>query len=259
MTLLSIITVCYNSKTTIAETIESVLSQSFKNYEYIVIDGGSTDGTVDIIKKYKSKFGGRLSYVSEKDKGVYNAMNKGIKKAKGKWIHLLNSDDTYMHQESLEVIFKDEKQIQSLDHYDWILSNVELKGRVLKPIRDAGHYSVPHPGMLVRKVFYSRNGFYPEKFSIISDAVFINSFIYKAKYILLDSSFVSMKARGLSDRLTLLRLKEYAFFLLNYNRASLIIKIILFLNVFTRINLVKQLKLCSHFEFENSKLKKINA
>jgi len=75
----SIITVCFNSKYTIRRTIESVLGQTYKPAEYIIVDGGSTDNTVGIIKEYMPLFGGRMKYVSERDHGIYDAMNKGIR------------------------------------------------------------------------------------------------------------------------------------------------------------------------------------
>ena len=98
--LFSIITVSYNSKETIEQTILSVLNQTYKNIEYIIIDGGSTDGTIEIIKKYESK----ISYwVSEPDKGIYDAMNKGASKANGRYIAFLNSDDWY-EENTIEIV-----------------------------------------------------------------------------------------------------------------------------------------------------------
>jgi glycosyltransferase involved in cell wall biosynthesis len=88
--LISIITIVYNGITTLEQTILSVINQTYKNSEYIIIDGGSTDSTVDIIKKYEKHF---AYWLSEPDKGIYNAMNKGIKLSSGKYIALLNSDD----------------------------------------------------------------------------------------------------------------------------------------------------------------------
>ena len=89
----SIITVCYNSEKTIRRTFESVLSQSFTDYEYIVVDGNSKDSTVEIIKEYEPKFNGRMHWISEPDNGIYDAMNKGIRMAKGDFINMMNSDD----------------------------------------------------------------------------------------------------------------------------------------------------------------------
>lgn len=92
--LISVITVCFNSESTIKQTIESVLSQ-LGDFEYLIIDGGSTDNTIDIIKKYETKFNGKLRWISESDNGWYDAMNKGIHMAKGSFICFLNSDDSF--------------------------------------------------------------------------------------------------------------------------------------------------------------------
>lgn len=89
----SLITVTYNSGATLKDTIESVLSQDYNNIEYIIIDGKSTDNTLNIIQKYEPLFSGRIKYISEKDNGLYDAMNKGIMKATGDIIGILNSDD----------------------------------------------------------------------------------------------------------------------------------------------------------------------
>lgn len=90
----SIITVTYNSEKTIEQTIKSVLAQTYQNIEYIIVDGASTDNTIKIIERY-SELDGRIRYISEKDNGIYDAMNKGIKMASGDVIALLNSDDYY--------------------------------------------------------------------------------------------------------------------------------------------------------------------
>ncbi len=93
--LFSIVTVCYNSEKTIERTIKSILSQTEKDFEYIIIDGASTDGTLDIVYRYKPDFGEKLRVFSEKDKGIYDAMNKGIGKAVGTLVGMVNSDDYY--------------------------------------------------------------------------------------------------------------------------------------------------------------------
>lgn len=94
--LVSVITVCYNSETHIAEAMESVLAQSYPHVEYIVVDGGSTDSTMDIVRSFAERFGERLTWASEPDDGIYDAMNKGIALCSGELIGLLNSDDAYL-------------------------------------------------------------------------------------------------------------------------------------------------------------------
>lgn len=91
----SIITVCFNSEETIERTIISVLSQSYQNFEYIIVDGASTDGTLGIVEKYVEKYPDKIKLISEKDDGIYDAMNKGIRVASGDLIGIVNSDDYY--------------------------------------------------------------------------------------------------------------------------------------------------------------------
>lgn len=99
---ISVVTVCYNAVATLENTILSVLNQTYSNIEYIVIDGGSKDGTIDIIKKYEE----RLTYwKSEPDKGIYDAMNKGIAVATGEWINFMNAGDTFCDSKVIESLF----------------------------------------------------------------------------------------------------------------------------------------------------------
>lgn len=97
--LISVVTVSYNAVSTIEQTILSVINQTYPHIEYIIIDGGSTDGTVDIIKKYADKI---AYWVSEPDKGIYDAMNKGIKVATGEWINFMNSGDCLYRNDTIE-------------------------------------------------------------------------------------------------------------------------------------------------------------
>ncbi|WP_455673673.1 glycosyltransferase family 2 protein [Phocaeicola sp.] len=100
--LISVITVSYNAVSTIESTILSVINQTYPNIEYIIIDGGSTDGTVDIIKKYAD----RISYwVSERDDGIYAAMNKGVNIAKGEWVNFMNSGDSFYDNNIISNVF----------------------------------------------------------------------------------------------------------------------------------------------------------
>lgn len=100
---ISIVTVVFNRKDEFEETIENILSQTYDNLEIIIIDGGSTDGTVDVIKKYNHKI---AYWVSESDKNIYHAMNKGIIKATGKWINFMNAGDLYYEKNVIKNVFK---------------------------------------------------------------------------------------------------------------------------------------------------------
>ncbi|MBE5321998.1 glycosyltransferase [Pedobacter sp. MR2016-19] len=100
--LITIITVCYNAVQTLEQTILNIISQDCKDYEYIVVDGGSSDGTLEIIKKYSNKI---TQWVSEPDKGIYDAMNKGAAIARGKWLCFMNSGDTFYNTNTLVELF----------------------------------------------------------------------------------------------------------------------------------------------------------
>ena len=103
---ISIITVCYNSASTIRDTFESVLRQTYSDIDYVVIDGNSNDETVSIIKEYEQRFNGKMRWISESDNGLYDAMNKGIKMAAGDIIGILNADDYYASNTVIENICK---------------------------------------------------------------------------------------------------------------------------------------------------------
>jgi glycosyltransferase involved in cell wall biosynthesis len=100
--LLSIVTVCYQAENLLAETLNSVMSQTFQSFELVIVDGGSSDKTVSIAEQYHSKIG---TLISEKDKGIYDAMNKGIQLAKGDWIYFLNAGDCLYDNQVLEHVF----------------------------------------------------------------------------------------------------------------------------------------------------------
>ena len=111
----SIVTATYNSSKTVRDTIESVLSQTYKDYEYIIIDGVSKDNTLEIVREYEPKFEGRMKIFSEKDKGIYDAMNKGFHRATGDVLMLINSDDLFARPDALELVVKEFEKHPEVD------------------------------------------------------------------------------------------------------------------------------------------------
>lgn len=199
---ISIITICFNSEKTIEDTIKSVLNQTYTNYEYLIIDGLSKDNTLNIIKSYEKKFKGKLKYISEKDKGLYDAFNKGIKLASGDIIGIINSDDILNGKD----VFK--KIIDNIGNNDGIYSDVLLLDENLKnPIRNFisgnpkknGIFHPAHPTLYLRKKVYEEIGEYNINYKIAADLDLMLRVInndYKLKYV--KDYFVLMRAGGIS-------------------------------------------------------------
>lgn len=206
---ISIITISYNSEKTIRSTIESVLCQSYVNYEYIIIDGASNDDTVSIIKEYEPKFKGKLKWLSEHDNGIYSAINKGINISTGDVIGILNSDDFFSSTRVLEIIHTSFK----LESIDAIYGDVHYvnHSNLSKPIR---YYSsanfkpsmmrmgfMPaHPSFYVRSHCYKKLGFYNENYKIAADFELLLRFIFihKINVHYLPFDFVTMRIGGVS-------------------------------------------------------------
>lgn len=157
----SIITICYNSASTVEETIRSVLGQDYPNIEYIIIDGASQDNTLEIVRRYESKI---AVIVSEKDRGIYDAMNKGLSQATGDLIGILNSDDTYAYAEVISDVVK---QIGAADSLYADLKYVDgLSGQVKRHWRSGTYakekflmgWMPPHPTFFVKTECYQKFG-----------------------------------------------------------------------------------------------------
>lgn len=171
---ISIITVSYNAVSTIEQTISSVVNQSYPNIEYIVIDGGSTDGTVDIIKKYKDKI---AYWISEPDGGIYDAMNKGISVATGDYVYFLGADDALLNVDIIGNVTEDFKQLHA-DIYSYgvyMVRSYDNKQRYVGnkhahkhryPIR-----MIPHQGMFV-KTPLAQSIMFDVKYKIAADHKF---------------------------------------------------------------------------------------
>ena len=169
---ISIITTCYNSSKTIEDTIKSVLNQDYDVFEYIIVDGLSTDGTLDIVKSYESKFKGKMHIISEKDNGMYDALNKGIKASTGDIVGIINSDDVLFDNH----VFSHINDAFS-DTTDVLYGNVVYCDSSLTvPIRDyisgkrkRNDWCPAHPTMYIKRSVFDKIGFYNLKYKVSSD------------------------------------------------------------------------------------------
>jgi glycosyltransferase involved in cell wall biosynthesis len=155
---ISIVTVCYNAVATLENTILSVLNQTYSNVEYIVIDGGSKDGTVDIIKNYKD----RLAYwISEPDKGIYDAMNKGIAVATGEWINFMNAGDILHDKDVLAQLVPQINPNTTIAYGDTLLIHKYTQEiRENLAIEEMSHQMVPgHQATFIRTAFHKAHPF----------------------------------------------------------------------------------------------------
>ena len=173
---ISIITVCYNSEKTISGTIESVLQQEYDDYEYIIVDGGSTDSTLEIIRKFEPQFQGRLRFVSEKDNGIYDAMNKGIRMATGNIIGIVNSDD-YLEDGCFKHVAEHWKEGEHFQVLYGMLRFVNQGGEELE-IRMSHHRNMKnqmiyHPSTFVSKTIYDELFMYDLQYRYSSDLDFL--------------------------------------------------------------------------------------
>jgi len=202
----SIITVCFNSAKTIRDTIESVLSQDYPGIEYIVIDGGSSDQTLEIAKEYADRI---AVIVSEKDHGIYDAMNKGIALASGDIVGMLNSDDVYINEHAVSELIKKMQDAKA----DSVFADLVFvdPGNLNKVLRyyDSSYFNpnkfrfgwMPaHPTFFVKKVLYDRVGPYSLDYQISSDYEMLIRLLWvqKASYAYLQKPVVRMRHGGAS-------------------------------------------------------------
>jgi glycosyltransferase involved in cell wall biosynthesis len=215
MNKISIITVCYNSAETIESTLKSVVSQDYGNIEYILVDGQSTDGTLNIIDRYKEKI---TILVSEKDGGIYFAINKGIALATGEVIAILHADDFYTDASVISKVMSS-FQASALDTLYGDLQYVDRResSRIIRNWK-AGAYNVqsflkgwmpPHPSFFVRKSCYTKYGFYNTQLKSSADYELMLRLLYKHKcstcYV--PEVLVKMRVGGQSNKSLMNRYK----------------------------------------------------
>ncbi len=229
---ISLITVCYNAKNTIEHCIQSVAAQSYKNLEYIIIDGGSTDGTVEIINQYREHVN---VFLSEPDQGIYDAMNKGIKLAGGDIIGMLNADDSFADNGVLTAVAEAFQQPDALITYG-DLNYVNAAGAIIRKWR-SGVYKTglfnrgwmpPHPTFYCKRELFSRFGYYSLEYGTAADYELMLRFIHLngtyAYYI--KKVLINMKVGGISNKNFNARVKGLFFDLKAMNKNGVIIPII---------------------------------
>lgn len=207
---ISIVTVTYNSTNTIACTIESVLKQKYEDYEYIVVDGGSKDATVDIIKEWEPKFNGRMRWISEKDKGMYDGINKGIRMSTGDVVGIINSDDFYHREDIFQIIndaFKAHKGIEAIYGDVRFVNPNNLNKTVryyssknFKPWRFRFGFMPAHPTFFTYKRNFEKYGFYKYDYHIAADYELLIRHLYvnKVPSLYVPVDFMKMRTGGRS-------------------------------------------------------------
>lgn len=207
---ISIITATYNSGQTLTDTLESVLRQSYTGIDYVIVDGGSKDNTLDIIRRYEPRFEGHMRWISEPDKGIYDAMNKGIRMATGDVVGLLNSDDFYTSNDVLETVAK----TMSDPNVDAVYGDIHYvndndltrcvryySSRVFRRGLMRMGFMPAHPSFYCRRAIYERYGTFDTSLRIAADfenllrLIFVNRI--RTKYIPVD--FVTMRTGGASS------------------------------------------------------------
>lgn len=206
---ISIITATYNSGSTLRDTLDSILRQSYTDYEVIIQDGCSRDNTLAVVKEYEPIFGGRMKCVSEKDHGLYDAMNRGISRATGDVVGILNSDDFYTSDNILKQIAEGIKDVDAVYGDIHFVNDDDLNKCVryyssknFRPWRMRWGYMPAHPSFYCRREVYEKNGLFSLDYKLAADYDILIRFLCKAKiktkYLPLD--MVTMRTGGASTK-----------------------------------------------------------
>ena len=232
---ISLITVVYNNKTVIEDAIRSVLSQNYKDIEYIIIDGASTDGTLNIIDKYKKKIS---RVVSEKDNGTYDAMNKGLKLATGDIVGCLNSDDFYANNNVISTVakvFSERKVDCCYSDLDYVSKNKtekvvrKWKSRYYEDGLFRKGWHPPHPTLFIKKDVYRKYGYFNLDLKIGADYELMLRFLEKHRInsYYIPEVLIKMRIGGSSNRSIMQILKAnyecYKAFKINGMKPNLLI------------------------------------
>ena len=213
--LVSIITIIFNEKESLKKTINSVINQTYENIEYIIIDGGSTDGTIEVIRYYEKQID---VWVSEPDNGIYDAMNKGLKLASGQWINFLNAEDTFFSNDTLSEIFRNENNNKFKFIYgDWI--NVNSKGLnfYVKSQSSLNEKYLRYKFQLNHQSLFVKNNKIPDFdliYKIKADYQWVIDIVKELKdedILYIPKALVNYDCEGISSTSLLLNVKEYIY------------------------------------------------
>jgi len=205
---ISIITITYNSEKTLDDTIKSVLSQNYKNIEYIIVDGNSKDSTIDIVKSYGDKIS---KFVSEKDSGIYDAMNKGLRLATGDVVGILNSDDFYSDENVIQKIVTvfEENPVDSVfadliyvKPNDLTTTTRYYDSSYFSPGKFKYGWMPAHPTFFVKRRIYQQYGLFDTTYKIAADYELLTRFLgrYHISYFYIKEALVTMRLGGISTR-----------------------------------------------------------
>ena len=207
--IISIITATYNSGKTLRDTLESVLRQTYSDYEHIIIDGASSDDTLAIVRKYAARYKGRLRYISEPDKGLYDAMNKGLALAAGDVVGLLNSDDFYtsddilervaaaMSDTTIDAVYGD---IHFVHDPDLTKCTRYYSSKSFRRWQMRFGFMPAHPSFYCRRSVYLQYGFFDTSYRIAADfeSLLRFLFVHRIRTRYLPVNFVTMRTGGAS-------------------------------------------------------------
>ncbi|MFA9214858.1 MAG: glycosyltransferase family 2 protein [Candidatus Methylacidiphilales bacterium] len=215
--LISLITVTYNAGSLLYDTWQSAINQSFKDFELILVDGGSKDNTVNIAQQFTNNIG---TIISEPDKGIYDAMNKGIKAAKGQWVYFLNAGDSFYNNSVLADIFKN----NTFNNCELIYAKVQtvneptgvnyINGKPVKYSDFFSHYPICHQATFTHKNAFDTIGFYNINYKLVSDTTWFASFFktQPEKAIYIDKIIAYYDIQGATYHKRMQGYKEYIHF-----------------------------------------------
>lgn len=205
----SVITATWNSGSTLRDTLESVLRQTYPDIEHIIVDGGSTDNTMELIREYEPRYNDRLRYICEPDRGIYDAMNKGIGMAMGKIIGILNSDDFYTSPDTVETLVGELER----NHVDAVYGDIHYVDdkdldKSVRYYSSAGFrrwkmllgFMPAHPSFYCRKEAYERFGLFKTSYKVAADFENLLRLIYVGKISIryVPKDCVTMRTGGAS-------------------------------------------------------------